>query len=422
MRREKGVLMISKSDPQIWELYKKELAREENGLELIPSENYASLDVMAASGGVLTNKYSEGYPNKRYYGGNEYVDQIENLAIERVKKIFGAQHANVQPHSGSGANMAVYYALLERGDKIMGLNLSEGGHLTHGLPVNFSGKYYSIIPYNLNPQTHLLDYGEIARIADEKKPKLIIAGYTAYPRKIDFAAFSKIAKSCGAYLHVDMAHIAGLVAGKAHPDPAPYADVISSTTHKTLRGPRGAFILCKEEYAKQIDKAVFPGLQGGPFENQIMARAVCFNEAMQPSFAKYARQIVSNSQALASALSDLGVNLVTGGTDNHLMLIDLRSLKLTGKEAQIALDESGITVNKNTIPSDPQSPFITSGIRIGTPALTTRGMKEEQMQSAAQFIFEVLSHPADAKIKAKVKADVKKLTSHFPVYPELAGK
>ncbi|MFA5108584.1 MAG: serine hydroxymethyltransferase [Candidatus Micrarchaeia archaeon] len=414
--------MISKSDPQIWELYKKELTRQENGLELIPSENYASLDVMAASGGVLTNKYSEGYPAKRYYGGNEYVDQIENLAIERVKKIFGAQHANVQPHCGSSANMAVYYALLERGDKIMGLNLSEGGHLTHGLPVNFSGKYYDVIPYNLNPQTHLLDYDEIARIADEKKPKLIIAGYTAYPRKIDFVKFSKIAKSCGAYLHVDMAHIAGLIAGKVHSDPVPYADVISSTTHKTMRGPRGAFILCKEEYAKLIDKAVFPGLQGGPFENQIMARAVCFNEAMQPSFAKYAKQIVSNSQALASALSDLGANLITGGTDNHLMLIDLRSLKLTGKEAQIALDESGITVNKNTIPADPQSPFITSGIRLGTPALTTRGMKEEQMHSVANLIFEVLSHPCDSAIKAKVKKDVKKLTSDFVVYPELAGK
>lgn len=411
--------MIADSDPQIWELYKKEWKRQEDGLELIPSENYASLDVMAAAGGILTNKYSEGYPGKRYYGGNEFVDEIENLAIERAKKLFGAEHANVQPHSGSSANMAVFYALLERGDTIMGLNLSEGGHLTHGLPVNFSGKYYNIAPYGLNPETHLLDYDEIARIADEKKPKLIIAGYTAYSRTIDFARFRKIADSVGAYLHVDMAHIAGLIAGGAHPDPIPHAHVVSTTTHKTLRGPRGAMILCKEEFAKQIDRAIFPGLQGGPLENMIMARAVCFNEAVQPSFSTYAKQIVKNAQALATSLNDLGCQIITGGTDNHLMVLDVRNFSITGKEAQIALDEAGITTNKNTIPNDPQSPFITSGVRIGTPAITTRGMNEEHMQSIAQYIHNVLSNSSDAKVKSEVREKVKTLTSDFEIYPNL---
>ena len=411
--------MISENDPQIWDLYKKEWRRQEEGLELIPSENYASLDVMAAAGGILTNKYSEGYPHKRYYGGNEFVDEIETLAIERAKKLFGAQHANVQPHSGSSANMAVYYALLERGDTIMGLNLSEGGHLTHGLAVNFSGKYYDVAPYGLNPETHLLDYDEIARIADEKKPKLIIAGYTAYSRTIDFERFRKIADSVGAYLHVDMAHIAGLIAGGVHPDPVPHAHVVSTTTHKTLRGPRGAMILCKEEFAKQIDKAVFPGLQGGPLENMVMARAVCFNEAAQPSFRDYASQIVKNVKALADALSELGCTLVSGGTDNHLMVLDVRNFSITGKEAQIALDEAGITTNKNTIPNDPQSPFVTSGVRIGTPAITTRGMKEEQMQSVAQYIHDVLKNSTDAKVKTDVREKVKKLTGEFEIYPNL---
>ncbi|MFH1306570.1 MAG: serine hydroxymethyltransferase [Candidatus Micrarchaeota archaeon] len=419
MKKENGAIMLSKFDPEIWNLYKKEWRRQEEGLELIPSENYASLDVMAASGGILTNKYSEGYPGKRYYGGNQFVDEIELIAIYRAKKLFNAQHANVQSHSGSSANMAVYYALLETGDKIMGLSLTEGGHLTHGLKVNFSGKYYQILPYTLHPETHLLDYNKIAEIADHQKPRLIIAGYTAYPRQIDFSKFRKIADECNAKLLVDMAHIAGLIAAKLHPDPVPYAEVISSTTHKTLRGPRGAFILCKEKYAKQIDRAVFPGLQGGPFENQIMARAVAFKEASSPSFKIYASQIIKNAQALASALSDLKFNLITGGTDNHLMLIDLRKRELTGKEAQNALDEAGITTNKNTIPSDPQSPFITSGLRIGTPAITTRGMKEEEMQKIAHWIDEVLRSPKDGKIKKKVKDEIKKLASQFPVYPDL---
>ncbi|MFH0927789.1 MAG: serine hydroxymethyltransferase [Candidatus Micrarchaeota archaeon] len=411
--------MLSKSDPQIWELYSKEWRRQEEGLELIPSENYASLDVMAAAGGILTNKYSEGYPFKRYYGGNEFVDEIESLAIERAKKLFGAEHANVQPHSGSSANMAVYYALLEHGDTIMGLNLSEGGHLTHGLAVNFSGKYYNVAPYGVDAKTHLLDYDKIAEIADKRKPKLIIAGYTAYPRTIDFARFRKIADSVGAYLHVDMAHIAGLICGGAHPDPMPYAHVVSTTTHKTLRGPRGAMILCKEEFAKQIDKAVFPGLQGGPLENMIMARAVCFKEAAQPSFKDYAHQIVKNSKALAKALSDSGCILISGGTDNHLMVMDVRSFGITGKEAQNSLDEAGITTNKNTIPNDPQSPFITSGIRLGTPAITTRGMKEGQMGEIACHICDVLHSPQDAQTKKATKKKVAKLTSEFEIYPNL---
>ena len=411
--------MLKKSDPKAWEIYKNDWMRQEQCLQLIPSENYASPDVMAASGGIFTNKYSEGYPQKRYYGGNEFADQIEQLAIDRAKKLFNAAHANVQPHSGSSANMAAYYAFLERGERIMGLNLQEGGHLTHGLGANFSGKYYEAIPYHLNPQTHLLDYDEIAKIADEKKPKIIIAGYTAYPRTIDFEKFRKIADSCGAFLLVDMAHIAGLIAGGAHPSPSAYADIITSTTHKTLRGPRGAFILCKEEYSKQIDRAVFPGLQGGPFMNQIMARAVCFNEALQPSFKKYASQIVKNARSLASALMDLDFTLVSGGTDNHLMLIDLRNRNLTGKEAQESLDASGITCNKNTIPADPQSPFITSGIRLGTPAITTRGMKEEEMGKIAQWIFQVLKSPKDLALQKKIKGEVKKLAQEFPIYPNL---
>ncbi|PIT84161.1 serine hydroxymethyltransferase [Candidatus Micrarchaeota archaeon CG10_big_fil_rev_8_21_14_0_10_45_29] len=411
--------MISENDPKIWELYKKEMARQEGGIQLIASENYASPDVMAASGGILTNKYSEGYPGKRYYGGNEFVDSIETIAIERAKKLFGAEHANVQPHSGSSANMAAYYALLERGDKLMGLSLDEGGHLTHGLPVNFSGKYYEIIPYHLNAQTHLLDYDSIAEIADEQQPKMIIAGYTMYSRTIDFAKFRKIADSVGAKLLVDMSHIAGLIAGGAHPNPAPYADVITSTTHKTLRGPRGAIILSQEQYAKQIDRAIFPGLQGGPFENQIMARAVAFNEALQPSFSDYAAQIVKNAKALASALTDLGLVLVTGGTDNHLMLLDVRNRGLTGKEAQLALDGAGITCNKNTVPNDPQSPFITSGIRLGTPALTTRGMKEGEMQKIAHLIDDVLKNSTSAEAKSKVKKEALALTAQFPIYKNL---
>ena len=412
--------MLAQSDPQVWEFYKKEWRRQEEGLELIPSENYASLDVMAAAGGIFTNKYSEGYPKKRYYGGNEYIDEVELLAISRACSLFGAPFANVQPHAGSQANMAAYFALLSPGDTVMGLNLSQGGHLTHGSPVNFSGKWYKIVPFSLHPETHLLDFDEIARLADEHKPKMIIAGFTAYPRQVDFSKFAKIAKESSALLLADMSHVAGLVAGGAHPSPVGHADVITSTTHKTLRGPRGAFILSPdEETAKRIDKAVFPGLQGGPLENMIMAKAVCFHEAAKPQFKQYAKQIVKNAKALASALTSLGFVLVSGGTDTHLILIDLRSKNLTGKEAQIALDAAGITGNKNTIPNDPQSPFITSGLRIGTPALTTRGMKEKEMAMVAHWMDEVLKSPNDEAVRAKVKAEIKRMTKDFPIYPGL---
>ncbi len=413
-------MTLSTSDPQIWEFYKKEWHRQEEGLELIASENYASLDVMAAAGGIFTNKYAEGYPGKRYYGGNEFIDEVEKLAIERSKKLFGANFSNVQPHAGSQANMAAYFALLAPGDTVMGLNLSQGGHLTHGSPVNFSGKMYKIVPYSLNPETHLLDYDEIAEMADKTKPKAIIAGFTCYPREVDFARFAKISKSCGAKLIADMSHISGLVAGGAHQSPIPHADVVTSTTHKTLRGPRGAFILSPaEDTAKLVDKAVFPGLQGGPLENMIMAKAVAFHEAARPSFKAYAKQIVKNAKSLASALSDLDFTLVSGGTDTHLMLLDLRNRKLTGKEAQISLDSAGITTNKNTIPNDPQSPFITSGLRIGTPALTTRGMKEKEMNEVAHWIDEVLKNPNDEAVRGRVKAGIKKMTAEFPIYPNL---
>ncbi len=412
--------MLSQSDPQVWNFYKREWRRQEEGLELIPSENYASLDVMAAAGGIFTNKYAEGYPKKRYYGGNEWIDEVELLAIERVKSLFGSPFANVQPHAGSQANMAAYFALLTPGDTVMGLNLSQGGHLTHGSPVNFSGKWYKVVPFSLHPETHLLDYDEIARLAEQHKPKMIIAGFTAYPRQVDFAKFAKISRSCGAKLMADMSHVAGLVAAGEHPSPIGHADVTTSTTHKTLRGPRGAFILSpSEETAKLIDKAVFPGLQGGPLENMIMAKAVAFHEAAKPGFKTYAKQIVKNAKALAKALLDLNFTLVSGGTDTHLILIDLRNRLLTGKEAQLALDAAGITGNKNTIPNDPQSPFITSGLRIGTPALTTRGMKEKEMEKVAQWMDEVLKSPADESVRAKVKAEIRKMAKEFPIYSDL---
>ncbi|MFH1095528.1 MAG: serine hydroxymethyltransferase [Candidatus Micrarchaeota archaeon] len=414
------LLMLSQSDPEIWNFYKKEWRRQEEGLELIPSENYASLDVMAAAGGIFTNKYAEGYPKKRYYGGNEWIDEVELLAIERAKKLFGAPFANVQPHAGSQANMAAYFALLTPGDTVMGLNLSQGGHLTHGSPVNFSGKMYKIVPFNVHPKTHLLDFDEIARLADEHKPKMIIAGFTAYPRAVDFGKFAKIAHSIDAKLMADMSHVAGLVAGGVHPSPVGHADVITSTTHKTLRGPRGAFILSpSEETAKLVDKAVFPGLQGGPLENMIMAKAVCFNEAARPEFKTYAKQIVKNAKALAKALMDLDFVLVSGGTDTHLLLIDLRNRKLSGKEAQLALDAAGITCNKNTVPNDPASPFITSGIRLGTPALTTRGMKEKEMEKVAHWMDEVLKSPADEGVRSRVKREIRSLAAEFPIYAGL---
>lgn len=410
---------LSKADPEIYSLSRQELERQRNGLELIPSENFASLAVMEAQGGVFTNKYSEGYPGKRYYGGNEFADKVETLAIERAKKIFRADHANVQPHAGSQANMAAYFALLQPGDKVMGLNLSSGGHLTHGSAVNFSGKMYKIIPYNVHPQTHLIDFDALEKQAKEEKPKLIIAGFTAYPRQVDFKRFSEVAKSCGAKLLVDMAHIAGLIAGGAHPQPFPYADVVTSTTHKTLRGPRGAIILCRQEYQAAIDKAVFPGMQGGPLDHAIAAKAVCFLEAMQPQFSDYAKDVVKNARALADALMAEGMVLVSGGTDTHLLLVDLRNMNINGKEAQLALDESGITLNKNTIPYDTQSPFVTSGIRLGTPALTTRGMGGGEMQEIAKMIKRVCASRTDVAVKRKVRQEVLELTKRFPLYPEL---
>jgi glycine hydroxymethyltransferase len=410
---------LQSTDPAIYDIARKELARQRTGLEMIPSENFCSLAVMEAQGSVLTNKYSEGYPGKRYYGGNEFIDQSESLAIERAKKLFGAFAANVQPHAGSQANMAAYFAALEVGQSIMGLNLSHGGHLTHGSPVNFSGKWYKIVAYNVEKETHLLDYDAIKKQAIEQKPNLILCGYTAYPRTIDFAAFREIADACGAILMTDMAHIAGLVAGGAHPNPIPYSDIVTSTTHKTLRGPRGAIILSTEKFAQKVDKAVFPGLQGGPFEHAIAAKAVCFHEALQPEFATYAQAIVSNAKALADELMANGFTLVSGGTDNHLLLIDLTKKGITGKEAQLALDEAGITVNKNTIPYDTQSPFITSGIRLGTPALTTRGMGKQEMAVIASLMARVISNPSDAAMKQKVREEVKELAMRFPLYPEL---
>ncbi len=411
--------MLQKTDPEIYGMVRNELARQRDGLELIPSENFTSLAVMEAQGSVFTNKYSEGYPGKRYYGGNQFADQSESLAIERAKKLFHADHANVQPHAGSQANMAVYFALLQPGDKIMGLNLSHGGHLTHGSPVNFSGKNYKIAAFNVHEKTHLLDFDAIEKQAKEEKPQLIVAGFTAYPRQVDFKRFAEIAAAVDAYLMVDMSHIAGLIAGGAHPQPFPHADIVTTTTHKTLRGPRGAMILCKQEYQVMIDKAVFPGLQGGPFDHAIAAKAVCFKEAAQPEFSKYAHSIVENAHALADSLLSEGMSLVSGGTDTHLLLIDLTNMKITGKEAQLALEEAAITVNKNTIPYDTQSPFVTSGIRIGTPALTTRGMGKSEMKEVGNMIKRICAAPQDAALKAKVKQEVLALTGRFPLYPEL---
>lgn len=410
---------LQSADPELYSAVQRELMRQREGLEMIPSENFCSLAVMEAQGSVLTNKYSEGYPGKRYYGGNEFIDQSETLAIERAKKLFGSYAANVQPHAGSQANMAAYFASLELGQSIMGLNLSHGGHLTHGSPVNFSGKWYKIIPYNVDRETQVLDYDAIKRLALEQKPNLILTGYTAYPRTIDFKAFREIADECGAMLMTDMAHIAGLIAGGAHPNPVPYSDIVTSTTHKTLRGPRGAIILSTEKYAQKVDKAVFPGLQGGPFDHAIAAKAVCFHEAAQPSFAEYAKNIVANARALADALIAQGFTLVSGGTDSHLLLIDLTKKGITGKEAQNALDEAGITVNKNTIPYDMQPPFVTSGIRLGTPALTTRGMGKGEMGEIGVMIAKVVANPSDAGTKEKIRGEVRELAMRFPLYPEL---
>jgi len=408
---------LKHTDPEVAHLISEEIARQSDGLELIASENFVSPAVMEATGSALTNKYAEGLPGKRYYGGCEVVDKVEQLAIDRVKQLFGAEHANVQPHSGASANFAVYLAFLKPGDTVLGLDLSQGGHLTHGSPVNFSGLLFNAIHYGVKDDG-LLDYEMMESLAREKKPRMIIAGYSAYSRAIDFERFARVANEVGAIFLVDMAHFAGLAATGAYPNPVPFADVVTTTTHKTLRGPRGGLILCKAEHAKAIDKAVFPGSQGGPLEHVIAGKAVAFKEALEPAFAEYCAQVVRNARALASAMMERGYLIVSGGTDNHLMLVDLRSKGLTGKVAEQALDKAGITVNKNTVPRETQSPFITSGIRLGTPAVTTRGMKEADMATIAGLIDRVLSAPDDAAVHAAVKADVKALTNAFPLYPE----
>ena len=406
-------------DPEIAAAIGEELGRQRNKIELIASENFVSPAVMEAMGSVLTNKYAEGYPGHRYYGGCEYVDKVETLAIERAKKLFGAEHANVQAHSGANANTAVYFAFLQPGDTIMGMNLSQGGHLSHGSPVNISGKYYNVVPYGVTHETERIDYDEFARIAREAQPKLIVAGASAYPRVIDFERMAEIAHSVGAIFMVDMAHIAGLVAAGLHPSPVPYADIVTTTTHKTLRGPRGGLILCKEKYAKQIDKAIFPGVQGGPLMHVIAAKAVALGEALKPEFKEYAKQIIANCQALAEGLIAEGFRLVSGGTDNHLLLVDVRGQKMTGKTAEHLLDEVGVTCNKNTIPFDPESPFVPSGIRLGTAAVTTRGFKEADMKEVAAIIGLVLNNPEDVEKQAEAAQRVAALCAKYPMYPML---
>lgn len=410
---------LKQQDPQIAEAIRLELGRQRDKIELIASENFVSRAVMEAAGTVLTNKYAEGYPGRRYYGGCEYVDIAENIARDRVKELFGAEHANVQPHSGAQANMAVYMAVLKPGDTVLGMNLSHGGHLTHGSPVNFSGTLYNFVDYGVDPETHRIDYEVVRQKALEHKPKLLVAGASAYPRQIDFAKLREIADEVGAYLMVDMAHIAGLVAAGLHPNPVPHAHFVTSTTHKTLRGPRGGLILCKEEFAKAIDKSVFPGIQGGPLMHIIAAKAVAFGEALKPEFKEYARRIVDNAAVFAEALKAEGLKLVSGGTDNHLVLVDVRNLGLTGKTAEHLLDDVNITTNKNTIPYDPESPFVTSGIRMGTPAVTTRGFDAEAMKEVAAIIALTLKHPEDAAKHEEARQRVAALCSRFPLYPGL---
>lgn len=405
---------LNSYDPAVGEAMTAELKRQRRNLELIASENIVSPAVMAAMGSLLTNKYAEGYPGKRYYGGCQCVDVVEEIARKRACELFGAEHANVQPHSGAQANTAVYFAMLNPGDTVMGMNLNEGGHLTHGSPVNISGKYFNFVPYGVDSVTHRIDYDKVLEIAKECKPKLIVAGASAYPRIIDFAKLREIADEVGAYLMVDMAHIAGLVAAGVHPNPVPYCEFVTSTTHKTLRGPRGGLILCREEFAKQIDKAIFPGTQGGPLMHTIAAKAVCFGEALKPEFKEYGAQIVSNCKALAEGLLKRGNKLVSGGTDNHVLLMDLRDTGVTGKELEARLDECYITVNKNTIPGEPLSPFVTSGVRIGTAAVTTRGLNEEDMDKIAEYITLVLNdfeNSAD-----KVRAGVEEICKKYPLY------
>ncbi len=410
---------LQQADPEVFTAVSNELTRQREKLELIASENFTSLAVMQAQGSVLTNKYAEGYPAKRYYGGCENVDVVEKLAQERAKKLFGAEHVNVQPHSGAQANMAVYFALLKPGDMVLGLNLSHGGHLTHGHPLNFSGKLYNMIAMNVRKDTEEIDYDEAARLALEHKPKLILAGASNYSRVFDWKRLREIADSCGAYLACDVAHYAGLIAAGEYPSPVPYADVVTTTTHKTLRGPRGGMILCKESLAKAIDSAVFPGVQGGPLMHVIAAKAVCFGEALKPEFKTYQHQVKLNAAALAKELAARGYRLVAGGTDSHVMCLDLRSKKITGKIAEAALDKAGITANKNTIPFDPEKPFVTSGLRIGTPAITTRGMKEKDMLQVAEFIDEALTHHEDETYLAGIAKQVKEFLQKFPLYPQL---
>ena len=404
-------------DPEIQKAIEQELSRQREKLEMIASENIVSTAVMQAQGSILTNKYAEGYPGKRYYGGCEYVDIVEQLAIDRAKKLFGAEYANVQPHSGAQANTAVYFALLQPGDTILGMNLTDGGHLTHGSPVNISGKYFKIIPYGVDKETERIDYDELERLAKEHQPKLIVGGASAYSRIIDFERMAQIAKSVGAYFMVDMAHIAGLVAAGLHPSPVPYADVVTTTTHKTLRGPRGGLILCRDaEFGKQFNKAIFPGIQGGPLMHVVAAKAVAFKEALSDEFKVYQQQVLDNAKALADELVKKGFRIVSGGTDNHLMLVDLRSKNITGKEAQFLLDEIGITANRNTIPFEPLSPFVTSGIRLGTPALTTRGLKEEDIREVADIIADVIENREDSAVIEAAKAKVQAICKKFPLY------
>ncbi len=406
--------IIRKTDPEAAAAIDLEVNRQRSKIELIASENFVSEAVLQAVGSPLTNKYAEGYPGRRYYGGCEYVDIVENLAIERAKELFGAEHANVQPHAGAQANMAVFFAALNPGDTVMGMSLAHGGHLTHGSPVNMSGKWFNIVPYEVDEFTQRIDYDKLQELALDHRPKLIVAGASAYPRIIDFKRFREIADSVGALLMVDMAHIAGLVAAGLHPSPVPYADFVTTTTHKTLRGPRGGLILCKEQYAKAIDKAVFPGTQGGPLMHVIAGKAVCFKEALSPEFKEYQKKIIENCAALADSLLKRGVNLVSGGTDNHLILLDLRSLKVTGRDAQHMLDEVNITCNKNGIPFDPEKPSVTSGIRLGTAAVTTRGMGVPEMDEIAGFIYDILTDFDGSK--ERVKAGVKALIDRFPLY------
>ena len=409
---------LAESDPEIAAAIGNELHRQNSGLELIASENFVSQAVLEAAGSVLTNKYAEGYPGKRYYGGCEFVDVAESLAIARAKQLFGADHANVQPHSGAQANMSVYFTLLKPGDTVLGMNLAHGGHLTHGHPLNFSGKLYTIVPYGVRRDDERIDYDEFERLAHEHKPKMIMIGASAYPRVFDFERMGKVGRDVGSPVVTDMAHIAGLVAAKVHPSPVPHSDFVTTTTHKTLRGPRGGMVLCRAQYAKDLDRSLFPGVQGGPLMHIIAAKAVCFKEAMEPGFVEYQKQIVTNAQRLARGLSDAGFRLVSGGTDNHLMLVDVFSKGITGKVAEAALGKAGITVNKNAIPFDQNPPMVASGIRIGTPAVTSRGMREPEMDAIAGMIARALVSPDDDGMLASVRAEVEGLCRKFPLYPE----